>query len=454
MVIKPTDWDKIVQPYTGDISLLVNLIKWPTVYDKQTVSKKSPHGKALKDVLLWLKKIAEKWGLKTHLYRNEVLGIQLDGKSSNRIESVCHVDVVSVSGKWRFAPFSAEVSEGNLYGRGTQDMKFQLWSNLLSLKIIKDQGIIPDRTLRLVIGTDEERTMTDIKRYIDEAGLPEFAYTPDGSFPLCLGEKGVWTAKVFQRVQTRVSQIRTYQSSNAICDRVDVWIPGNDNKRAIEFLAAKQVAFTLGEDKRIIFLGKSAHSSLPEDGENAIIPALKFIDAFYQENWAKTYVKVFANYYGTEIGIRDGQSQMGKTTLCLNRIRLDNSQLTLILDARYNDDTDDRELEELTAKSLPDALVTTVYMDPVTKTDMNNRFVDKLLKVYYQENPDDSREPYYSGGVSYSKAYSGRCVAFGIEGIDSSIPKLAHQTDEHVSLSIIPKTLSIYTRALYELSVI
>ena len=41
-----------------------------------------------------------------------------------------HMDVVEASGNWTYPPFSGEIAEGKVWGRGTLDTKGGLWAML------------------------------------------------------------------------------------------------------------------------------------------------------------------------------------------------------------------------------------------------------------------------------------------------------------------------------------
>src|SRR5690606_8648725 len=114
---------------------------------------------------------------------------------SERIDVVSHLDVVEPGTGWENDPFSGAVMDGHVHGRGAQDMKGPLIATYYALKYIKDNRIPCNRELRIVIGCDEERTMDDMRYYLDKAKEPIFAFTPDGKFPYSYGEKGalMWT---------------------------------------------------------------------------------------------------------------------------------------------------------------------------------------------------------------------------------------------------------------------
>jgi acetylornithine deacetylase/succinyl-diaminopimelate desuccinylase-like protein len=69
-------------------------------------------------------------------------------------------------------------------------MKTSAWLVYLAVKKLREEGVPFTKEIRLVYGSDEERTMEDMKAYVRYAGLPEFAMTPDGNFPMAIGEKG------------------------------------------------------------------------------------------------------------------------------------------------------------------------------------------------------------------------------------------------------------------------
>lgn len=75
-----------------------------------------------------------------------------------RLMLMSHTDVVPVEDwdKWRFDPFSAEISGGRIYGRGASDCKALLTSQLMAMAILKRNGVRLEHGLRLVSGADEE----------------------------------------------------------------------------------------------------------------------------------------------------------------------------------------------------------------------------------------------------------------------------------------------------------
>ena len=59
------------------------------------------------------------------------------------------------------------------------------------MKYLKEQGVPLEHTIRLYLGCSEERGMEDIEYYTSHYPAPEFSFTPDASFPVCYGEKGI-----------------------------------------------------------------------------------------------------------------------------------------------------------------------------------------------------------------------------------------------------------------------
>ena len=71
-----------------------------------------------------------------------------------------HIDVVPVEpgteNDWDYSPFSGEISDGFIWGRGTLDVKQSILGVLEAVEILVAEGFIPNRTIYLAFGHDEE----------------------------------------------------------------------------------------------------------------------------------------------------------------------------------------------------------------------------------------------------------------------------------------------------------
>ena len=96
---------------------------------------------------------------------------------------LAHQDVVPAPKEgWDVDPFSGEVIDGYIYGRGAQDMKSQMMTSLYGLELLLREGKEPKRTIYYCFGHDEEFTGKEGARYISEhlekAGV-RFAFVID-----------------------------------------------------------------------------------------------------------------------------------------------------------------------------------------------------------------------------------------------------------------------------------
>lgn len=86
---------------------------------------------------------------------------------------ICHMDTVVIDGEWSMEPFSGEIRDGKIYGRGACDMKSGL---ACALSVFRDTAIRKRdgeislcRPLKLICTADEEGAMRGVERVI-EAG--------------------------------------------------------------------------------------------------------------------------------------------------------------------------------------------------------------------------------------------------------------------------------------------
>ena len=101
-----------------------------------------------------------------------------------------HADVVPVGEDTIYEPFAGTVYGDYILGRGCVDDKGPLIATLYALAFFKENHIPLKNDIRLVFGSNEERTMDDIEYYLERAGQPDWALAADGDFPAENGEMG------------------------------------------------------------------------------------------------------------------------------------------------------------------------------------------------------------------------------------------------------------------------
>ena len=95
-----------------------------------------------------------------------------------------HHDVVETKGVWQHGPFSGDIAQGRIWGRGTLDDKGGLWAMLQAADELVREGFVPARTIWFSSTSTEESTGRGgdrISRWFEEQGI---------RFRLCLDEGG------------------------------------------------------------------------------------------------------------------------------------------------------------------------------------------------------------------------------------------------------------------------
>jgi aminoacylase len=162
----------------------------------------------------WLRQQAKEIGLEFNIVEfpkpaEFTVWLTWKGKDSN-LKSVIlnsHIDVVPVErNKWTRDPFGAEKdAEGNIYARGSQDMKCVGVQYLEAIRRFKAKGMVPLRDVHVTFVPDEEvGGYKGMKVFVDtpefkklNAGfaLDEGIASPDESFHLFYGERAIWQLK-------------------------------------------------------------------------------------------------------------------------------------------------------------------------------------------------------------------------------------------------------------------
>jgi acetylornithine deacetylase/succinyl-diaminopimelate desuccinylase-like protein len=112
----------------------------------------------------YLKRVLEREGIPTQIFELEPNRLnvvaRLKGSGKKRpLLLMGHTDTVNVDpAKWTFPPFSATLSDGYVYGRGTVDDKDNVTAALMTLLLLKRSGAALDRDVIFLAEAGEEGT--------------------------------------------------------------------------------------------------------------------------------------------------------------------------------------------------------------------------------------------------------------------------------------------------------
>lgn len=425
------------------------LVQIPSVYDESSISPEAPYGKPVRAALDFMKALCQKEGFEIREYDGAAFSASWG--SGERVDVASHLDVVNITDDWDEDPFSGSEHDGYIHGRGTQDMKSGAFLSFLALKLAKDSGIVPKREIRLVYGSDEERTMEDMRLYVQKAGLPSFAFTPDGVFPMAIGEKGALMWVIKGKLPDCIFSIDAGVQPNVIAPSAHAvlrYVNLSDVERASSELGIPVFVSGTEDALSVRTEGKAAHASRPEAGHSAISDLLRVLSFLTKDGLICRLADFFKDGYSSGTELECDLVPMGKLSLNLGVLTGAESTLTALVDCRYPYGVSSHSLTKAVERAFPELSVELPYDDPPTYSPPEDPYISLLLQAY-SEAVGHEAIPYISGGVSYSKVF-GHCVAFGSVG-ESSSPTM-HQKNEKISEKDCISALEIYYRAIKKLA--
>ncbi len=441
---------------------LLELLAIPSVEGES--QNNAPFGTEVAKALQKTADIATKLGLKTHLtpyYLTVDLG---DTDGADAVGVLSHIDVVPFGSGWQFSPLGQQVDD-KIYGRGSLDDKGPTVAALFALAALKQSGLPLGRPIRMIIGGNEESGSRCIAQYAQENPAPAFGFSPDANFPVIFAEKGITLFSAdFTTTPGKLQQISAGTVVNAVPALAEAIISG---------ISAASIPAALPDDIQLAFnegrlqlsentdatvtlraIGKAAHGSMPEKGENAVwllLKALGSLPLAADELAACAALRELfgSDYYGQGIGADCRDTVSGPLTLNFGTLHMAGGLWHAGLDIRYPVTADFaviwQIIEQNAAKHAfsvkinehKEPLYVPVDADPAAK----------LLALYREYEPD--AEALAIGGGTYCRAFK-NFVAFG--PLRPQTADLMHQADEYITEEDLRFLLEIYTKALWRLA--
>lgn len=293
-----------------------------------------------------------------------------------------HFDTVPLGNKeWSVDPFNGEIKDGRIYGRGSSDMKGGLAAMILaSIQAFNENP--PEGGVRLIFTAAEE-----------------------------LGCQGI---------QHLVRKIKNPGSASAvIIGEPTANLPATGHKGALYLNAVSK--------------GVTAHSSMPELGDNAIYKAARSIlkASEYKFNTEKDPLLGFPTI---NVGKINGGMNINSVP--------DHAEFTM--DIRTTSKSDHNKIYEELANNFGTEAILEILTDlkPVY-TDSNEPFVKLVYGICGIKKEDQNFPkslPYLTDGSVLQKFYT--CAPTIILGPGQ--PEMAHQTDEFCYISKLEESVNIY----------
>ena len=457
------------------LASLQNLVQIPSVQSAPVRKPDGtcyPFGQAVEDALEYMLNLGRELGF-TVKNVDHYCG-HIEWKAENPDAEIFaiagHLDVVPEGNGWQHDPYAVTIDGNRMFGRGTIDDKGPVLACLYAMKALKDAGYRPSRTIRLILGLDEETGSDSVSYYLQHEKMPDLGITPDGDFPLTNGEMGILTFQLVSRMKKYspkdglvLSRLTAGTAPNIVPNEAKAVVACSD-KSIFERIRAKVSDFAsatgydirtrkVGTSLAIETKGISAHGSTPDAGLNAISILMAFLGelSFVGEEiteWVDYYnERIGFHLHGESIGCALEDEPSGKLVFNVGMMEVNHDMAQMTINIRYPVTYASQDVYDGLEKSLEHTRIGILKEidEPPVYTPADNPFIQNLLSVYQEETGDREHLPWIDPGGTYSKFFR-KMVAFG--ALFPGETDTMHQPEEYLNLDSWMTMTRIYARML------
>ncbi len=460
--------DEIVENKKDEIiNATKGLVKIKSVF-KETNNSIKPFGGGIYKALDYTLKLGRRLGLKSDNVDGYAGYLEI-GEGREMIGVLCHIDVVPEGTGWDYPPYKAQIHDGKLFGRGALDDKGPTIASIFALKAIRESGLPVSKRARVIIGTDEETQARGIKYYLKNMEKPLCGFSPDAEFPVISAEKGILrfrlTKKINNKEKGEIFLIRLTGGNrlNIVPNYAKAEIESSYRglkkiqKQISNSKTNNNIKITEGSGNKVLVesFGKSAHASLPEEGENAISQIVGFLKNLnFQPDDSNEFIKFLSDKFGVDIygknlNINFKDKISGCLTLNFGLIDINSKEGRAAFDVRY---PVLKKKEDIWCKLKKVAVSNNLELEeiqhkPPLNIGPNTQLIKTLQRVYFEATNQEPKLISIGGGT-YCR-YLENFVAFG--PVFPGQKECAHQENEYILIEDLIKITKIYAQAIYEL---
>ena len=401
------------------------------------------------------------------------------GNSEQRIGMITHGDIQPFNAsKWAQSPLILDQSSepGKLIGRGTEDDKGPISNALYAMKSIKDLKIKLNKRIELYVYMAEESDWEPLRQHIKQHSLPQVNITLDSEYPVVTAEKGYGTISM-TFPKTNDTSNKAYiseftggffgsqipEDAHASIEHANEQLLNKIKQRAKSHIGMSYNYQWQGERLSITALGKSAHSSKPEYGINAITHLADLLAVNYWPNNASGALVNFLNdniglgLYGKKFGdIAYSDGFMGSMSVQPTVLNTTAKGIQLNINIRRPSGKTTKQLKHEINVTLEKWQQENQVIIVDVSNEINEPFVqnnapqiDTLLEVFSFYTGIADAKPISIGGGTNSRLFP-NAVSFG-----PSMPGTqytGHSEHEFITMQQFVLNLKMYTAVLIELA--
>ena len=452
--MKQDFYQQLVKPYREEMmKALKEFIAIDSVYDEESRDEENPFGKGVSKALQYIANLAKKDGFIVNNYDNMVVEI-LTNELEPNITIMAHADVVPVGTGWPQDPFTLTEDPDceTLYARGVADDKGPALAAYYGLKALRDQNLLGNYQVRLLVGGNEERGSACMEHYFHtlKKKQPTYGFSPDSAYPLTYAEKGIigFVVKANLDVPQLIS-LKGGVASNSVIEKCEVLL--KEDLNLIAYLNNENVDYSFlarGNEMLLTFNGLAAHGSVPWMGKNAALSALKYLGEFYKNADLQRLYKLYSGPRGEGVNAAAHSEDMGDNSLNVGLISIENGKLKMVVNYRHIETVTAEEMINNIKEASKPFEIEVLGISPLLYYPKDSKLITTLLRVYQEETGDLETQIIASGGGTYAKE-ADNIVAFGMEypGHD---PKM-HGVNENTKKKYLFESMGIYAHAIIEL---
>lgn len=429
--------------------------------------------------------------------RNDVFELSW-GQGAPRLGLIFHGDVVPASPQdWKHKPFEPEVKNGRLYGRGVMDDKGPLATALVSLAMAKELGLEPPKgKVLVIIGNDEESSWAGMQEYARTEQLPPYTISVDSAYPAVVAQSGFVSLTLEAAMDTpEASDAASLLPVDATAGDFLTQVPGSASlslapyagKSVEQGLATARAAVEAVRKDRsglkaevktapnpkggtlilVSTQGKAIHSSIPEQGHNALWDLAAIADKLpLAENGLTAMLRTVTRRFdgddhGERLGFTEKDPLMGEMVAAPTLLRVKDGKVSLGINLRRprseegNEDFNqalDHAVALITQET--DGRVTEAagrYVGDPHVVDSSGPLVSTLLDIYKRHrNLRGQVSPISIRGGTYARLFP-NAVDFGPD-LKEMGAYSGHSPDESISLEHLGLATQMLAEAIHTLA--